>query len=241
MSSALQVHYGAPQGSVLGPILFNIYVKNLSEEIKDCFLVQYADATQYLQTGTIDSLLQLIHDTEQTLTKTKHYFNKNGLLLNSMKAQCIFIGSRAFISKFWQHNYQCCGGRYSSQQECKNLGLLFDNCTSYDVHVTEMSTIVFSTLYINRIQDLLIKEARLKAVETLALSHISDGVAAWSTANITQLKRVKKLCCQSGHWRSLQILPCYSASHQTAMAPHPTDGHLRAMHNIFQNNEHSAP
>ncbi len=98
-SSALPVHYEVPQGSVLGPILFNIYVDDLSEEIKDCFLIQYADDTQYLQTGTTDSLPQLVHDTEQTLIKIKNYFNKNGLLLNSMKTQCIFIGSRALISK----------------------------------------------------------------------------------------------------------------------------------------------
>ncbi len=62
---------------VLRPVLFNIYVNDLSDEIKDCFLIQYTDDTQYLQTGTIDSLPQLIHNTEQTLTKIKHYFNKN--------------------------------------------------------------------------------------------------------------------------------------------------------------------
>ncbi len=48
-------------------------------------------------------------------------------------------------------------------------------------------------MYINRIQDLLSKEARLRAVETLALSHINYGITVWSTINITQLKRVKKL------------------------------------------------
>ncbi len=99
LSSALQVHYVVPQGSVLGSILFNIYVNALSDEIKYCSLIQYADDTPYLQTGTIDSLQQLIHNTEETITKIKHYFNKNYFLKNSMKTQCIFIGSTALISK----------------------------------------------------------------------------------------------------------------------------------------------
>ncbi len=88
----------------------------------------------------------------------------------------------------------------------KSLGLHFDNYMSFDVHVAEMRKKVSGTLmYINRIQDLS-KEARLIAVETLALSHINYGITIWSTTNITHLKRVKKaaeLCCQSGHWRSL--------------------------------------
>ncbi len=45
-------------------------------------------------------------------------------------------------------------------------------------------------MYINRTQDLS-KEARLRAVETLFLSYINYGISVWSTANITQLKRVK--------------------------------------------------
>ncbi len=162
-----------------------------SEEIKDCFLIQYAYDTQYLQTGTIDSLPQIIHNTEQTLIKIKHYFNKNGLLLNSMKTQCIFIGPRAIISKI-PGNTTIRAGEASihSRKSVKNLGLHFDNYMSFDVHVTEMSKKVSDTLmYINRIQDLG-KEARLIDVETLVLSHIYCGITIRSTANVTQLKRV---------------------------------------------------
>ncbi len=76
----------------------------------------------------------------------------------------------------------------------KNLRLHFGNCLSFDVHVTEISKKGSDTrMYINRIQDLLSKEARLIAVETLALSHINYGITIWSTTNITQLKRVQIL------------------------------------------------
>ncbi len=82
----------------------------------------------------------VVHDTEQTLLKIKHYFNKNGLLLNSMKTQSIFIGSRALISKI-PGNTTIRVGEASilSSKSVKNLGLHFDNYMSFDVHVTEMS------------------------------------------------------------------------------------------------------
>ncbi len=94
-----------------------------------------------------------------------------------MKTQCIFIGSRALISKI-PGNTTISAGEASihPSRSVKNLRLHFDNYMSFDVHVTEMSKRVSGTLmYINSIQDLS-KEARLIAVETVALSHINYGI-----------------------------------------------------------------
>ncbi len=44
-SSKIAVTYGVPQGSILGPILFNICVNDMAEYITTCALVQYADDT----------------------------------------------------------------------------------------------------------------------------------------------------------------------------------------------------
>ena len=56
LSDKLEITYGVPQGSVLGPILFLIYVNDLAHFISDCLVVQYADDTQFIHTGSIDNI-----------------------------------------------------------------------------------------------------------------------------------------------------------------------------------------
>ena len=98
-SSCKNISFGVPQGSILGPLLFVIFINDLIRYIPNCFLVQYADDTQILLDGDINNLENLIEKAIDVLNIAKRYFQANGLLLNAKKTQCIFIGTRQYINR----------------------------------------------------------------------------------------------------------------------------------------------
>lgn len=195
VSSNLPVPFGVPQGSILGPILFSIYVNDLATHVNDCLLVQYADDTQFIISDSIENLPGLLERAEQTLSKIKSYFNKNGLLLNMNKTKCMFIGSRNLLSKIPCNTVlHADDARIQPCDSLKNLGVHFDKHMLFDTHITEQTKKAFGTLmYINRIRELFSGKARKIVIETLVLSIVNYGIAIWGNTNKTQLKRVQKL------------------------------------------------
>ncbi len=85
ISEKLDIAYGVPQGSILGPVLFSIYVNDLNESISECSLTQYADDTQFLHADNVNNLENLISRTVESLRNIKQYFLRNDLMLNSKK------------------------------------------------------------------------------------------------------------------------------------------------------------
>jgi len=195
LSNKLDISYGVPQGSILGPILFSIFVNDMKKLATKCILVQYADDAQFIHSGEINNIEELVERAEETLTLTKQYFDRNGLLINSKKTQCIFIGTRQYISRIPDNitiNYD--GNRIVPSKHVKNLGVYMDCHMSFHVHIDEMNKKVMGTLlYINRIKDNFDKTTRIAVIETLVLSQIKYCCKLWGIAGKTQLQKVQKL------------------------------------------------
>ncbi len=71
MSDKLNVSFGVPQGSVLGLVMFFIYVHGLAKYTSDCLVIQCADDTQFVHTGNVNNVLELIQKGEETLKRAK--------------------------------------------------------------------------------------------------------------------------------------------------------------------------
>ena len=167
----------------------------MPEFFHDCLLVQYADDTQILITGTIGAIENMISRAQTILMIAKTYFNNNGLLLNESKTQCIFFGTRQYISRIPDNiSIKIGDTTIMPSQTVKNLGVCMDNYLTFSSHIDAMHKKVTGTLlYLNRVCERFEPNCRVIAVQSLVLSVINYCLVIWGTTNKTQMTRVQRL------------------------------------------------
>ncbi len=134
-----QVQYGVPQGSVLGPLFFTLYMLLLGNIIRKhgVSFHFYADDTQFYislrpsETHQIEKLMECIVD-------IKNWLTNNFLQLNSEKTEVLIIGPKNHTSNNLEHCLTLDGCTLESSSSVRNLGVLFDSNLSFDSHVSSI-------------------------------------------------------------------------------------------------------
>ena len=147
-SGLTSINCGIPQGSVLGPLLFLLYINDLSQAIKFCKDHHFADDTNLLcLSNSIKKLNKLVN------TDLKHlvnWLNANKISLNVKKTEMVIFKSnqKKFESDL---KIKLCGKRLYPTESVKYLGVKIDTTLNWQYHVNDLS------IKLNRANALLFK------------------------------------------------------------------------------------
>ena len=139
---------GVPQGGVLGPILFTMFMAPVGDIPRDHDITHhfYADDTQiyvFFDVKDSDSACELL---EKCIQDVKIWMLVNGLKLNDEKTEVILIGSKHFRSKLSDFSIQVGDNRVCSVSSVRNLGVIFDQSLSMETFVLKKCQIAVLNL-----------------------------------------------------------------------------------------------
>ncbi len=92
LSDVDSIHVGVPQGSILGPLLFLLYMNDLPKMINQCSISLYADDTAIYVHGENNELLE--HRLQADLNQVSQWLLANKLSINTNKCKVLRISTR---------------------------------------------------------------------------------------------------------------------------------------------------
>ena len=180
-----------PQGSILGPLLFSIYINDLPKTCPKFHCIMYADDT------TLYSVLENFesNDVEREinceLDKVNLWLKANKLSLNVTKTKCMFFHKRKTLPLI---NLSINNAKVENVIKFNYLGFMLDECLSWNAHI-EMIGIKISKAIgiISHLKLIYPQRILFTLYNSLIISHMFYGILLWGKSdNVHRIEKLQK-------------------------------------------------